>query len=84
MTWNHRVVRREYPEAASEEDRVLYGIHEVYYDEAGVCDATTVEPEPVIGTSVDDLRWTLEHMLRALDKPVLDYETRKEITPLEG
>jgi len=78
--WNHRVVRREFPEATPD-DRVLYAIHEAYYEpgERKVPWAVAVDPTPVIGQSVEQLRETLQRMLRALDTPVLDYETRQEL-----
>jgi CBS-domain-containing membrane protein len=65
-TWNNRVVRRTYPH------EVVYAIHEVHYTDY-VPHSVTVDPVPVAGESVDQLRNTLERMLRALDKPVLDY-----------
>ena len=78
--WNHRVVRRVYHHSGHEE--VTYAIHEAHYREegkgSGKCDIT-MNPTDVSGESVDDLKWTLEHMLKALDKPVLDYDTREEI-----
>ena|SRR2546421_10836271 len=78
--WNHRVVRRVYHHG--KQDEVVYSIHEAHYREegkgSGPCDIT-MNPTDVSGESVDDLKWTLEHMLKALDKPVLDYDTREEI-----
>ena len=80
--WNHRVVRREYPESADPEEQVLLGIHETYYDVGdGPLPMFTEEPIRVMETSVEALRETLQRMLAALDKPVLDYKTREEITP---
>lgn len=76
--WNHRVVRREYPDAALVEDRVQYGIHEAYYHN-DVCDAITQEPVAVTSSAPDGLLETLERMRRALQLPILDYETRQEI-----
>lgn len=75
MSWNHRVVRRVYPDA-----EVLYEIHEVYYNPDGTVDMMTVDGIDPIGEDLAGLRWTLEHMLRALEKPVLDYDTREEIS----
>lgn len=79
MSWNHRVVRREYPDAAIEEDRVFYQIHETYYlgeDTPSI----TEEPSRLMEQDMGQLRATLERMLRCLDAPVLDYETRKELS----
>ena len=77
MTWNHRVVRREYPKAAPSE-RVLYEIHEAFYNETG-CYAITEEAIDPVGETVPELKERLQKMLAAIDKPVLDYQTRKEI-----
>ena len=76
--WNHRVVRREYPGKFPE---VLYGIHETFYglDGRSKKPAFTTEPSDVVGESIEGLRQTLKWMLASLDKPVLDYKTRKEI-----
>jgi len=73
MTWNHRVIRKEYPEAAL--DKVFYQIHEVYYDKEGNPELVTKEPIRFMEISTDELRETLERVLRALDKPVLDYSS---------
>jgi hypothetical protein len=78
MTWNHRVVRRVYPDAAKSEE-VLYSIHECYYDENGKLDMMTEDGIDPVGDDLEGLRWTLEHMLAALDKPVVDYETREDL-----
>jgi hypothetical protein len=74
--WNHRVVRRVYPGALDGE--VAYQIHEAYY---GIEDKPLIstEPDHPHGETPEELREDLERMLRALDKPVLDYETREEI-----
>jgi hypothetical protein len=77
--WNHRVVRRTYDRGKSSQE-VLYSIHEAYYGIDGdINPAITVEPVAPCGESVEVLREDLRWMLRALDKPVLDYETREEI-----
>lgn len=62
--WNHRVVKRT--DRASGE--TWYGIHECYYDPVG----WTEEPIAVVGESLDDLKWTLEKMMLALDSPVIE------------
>lgn len=81
--WNHRVVRRVY-HAGTDHEEVVYAIHEAYYEtkgaSSGPCSITT-EPKGIVGDNVEDLRETLQQMLKALDNPVLDYETREEIAP---
>lgn len=41
--------------------------------------AITTEPVTVQGETIAELRETLERMLRALDTPILDFETRDEL-----
>lgn len=67
--WNHRVIYHPHP------IEPYYAIHEVYYTD-GVADASTVEPRPMIAEDVEALRWTLNMMLKCLDKPVLDEELK--------
>lgn len=66
--WNHRVVRRTVTEAGTSIDWL--GIHECFYDEGR--EGWTENPVAVEGETLDDLRETLERMLRALDKPIID------------
>lgn len=80
MTWNYRVVRKRwrYPESMRDkldgEVHDFLAVHEVYYDSEGKPFNCTVEPRPVSGENVGALRWQLEHMLKALDEPVLNYD----------
>ena len=81
MTWNYRVMKHEGPDKDTGEGEYWFAIHEVYYESAGVNEMTvssadvgyTTEPISLSAESVDDLRVTLQRMLAALDKPVLDY-----------
>lgn len=69
--WNHRVVKRIVKDF--DENVEWFGIHEVFYGLADESDASwTEEPISVEGESMDELRETLERMLRALDKPIID------------
>jgi hypothetical protein len=61
MSWNYRVIRR--PDGL--------GIHEVYYSEDGRPISWTQDTVEPYGDSPEELRADLEHMLRALDKPIL-------------
>jgi hypothetical protein len=68
----------------SEPDQDYYEIHEVFYgdleDEPPNKGVAIAESGCVpFAESLDGLRWTLERMLDALKKPVLDYDTREEI-----
>lgn len=81
MSWNYRVVRTKYPSGV-----IRYGIHEAHYNRRGRKNPRTWSEEamkaechlhPVFDVMSEDegvsgLRWVLEHMLEALDKPVVD------------
>jgi hypothetical protein len=81
--WNHRVILREaghvpgnpklkYPE--------YIAIHEVFYNKEGIPDSVTENAIDINGYgNLEEIKWTLERMLEALKKPILDYETLKEI-----
>ena len=77
--WNHRVVRREWPKAAASE-RVSYAIHEAHYKyrqrKPYAITITEVAPH---GETVEELRESLQMMLKACELPVLDFKTREEI-----
>lgn len=85
--WNHRVVHRRYPDSA-EPDEDFYAIHEAHYAEGtpvdGMPRTITVEPVAPSECSLDDLRWVLQRMLRALDKPVIEYDEVGEEATAEG
>lgn len=75
--WNHRVMKRKL------ESGDFYGIHEVFYNEDGSIWSYTVDPIEVVGESIDELKQTLEWMLKCLDNPILvdgefDYTTKSE------
>lgn len=67
--WNHRVLKHN----AGTEDEYL-AIHEAFYGVDGEDDVVwTRDPITVTGETIEELRETLERMLRALETPVLDY-----------
>lgn len=77
MTWNHRVIKKTY----NEEE--IFSIEEVMYDtkdhslQGEELDKTIsgyTEKLSVMGDSIEDLRETLNFMLEALDKPVIDLD----------
>lgn len=78
MSWNYRVVRREHDWGVMGGE-TLYEIHECYYDANGKIEHMTIEGVDPVGDDLEGLRWTLAHMLDALDKPVVDYKTQEEI-----
>ena len=62
--WNHRVVNR------STEDETWYTIEEVYYDDDDTIRGHT-DGLRVGGESIEELRETLERMLRCLEQPII-------------
>lgn len=71
MHWNHRVYKRTYPNG-----EVFYQIHEAFYEtkESEPPESYTTEPKALMEESVEELRETLQRMLKCLDAPVLDYK----------
>lgn len=78
MSWNHRVVRRFYPNTHMD-DSMLYEIYEVYYKEDGTIDGITEEPIRIREESMDDLRKTVERLTKCLTQPIIDYDTLQEL-----
>ena len=78
MHWNHRVIRQEYEYTGLDgkpETEITYAIVEAYYDEKvsntvpdSWCTVTMLSDGD---EGVDGLRWQLEHMMRALEQPVV-------------
>jgi len=66
MTWNHRVVK------FTEDSDDWYAVCEVYYNEDGTIYAHTQDGIRVSGESVEDLKETLERMLRCLDQGIVE------------
>ena len=71
--WNCRIIRRVYPNG-----EILYGIHEVYYQNGKPFNCT-MEPKAGINESPVELKEYLGMLMKAFDAPILDYETLKEI-----
>jgi hypothetical protein len=69
MTWNYRLMRRN----------GFLSIHEVYYKDDGKVRTWTEDPMEPGGDTVEEVQQDLKWMARALTKPILDYETGKEI-----
>lgn len=74
-TWNHRVVRRVY-EYAGNQTEELFQIHEVYYNSAGEITGMTENPVAPIGNDLEELKRNTEDFLKALSKPVLEYDIK--------
>jgi hypothetical protein len=70
VSWGYRVMRHE----TGEED--YFALHEVYCHPGSVeVSSWTLKPVDVGGSSIEALRWMLDRMREALEKPVLDYPT---------
>ena len=68
MSWNYRVLVHK------NEDDVCLQIHEVYYDKDGKLKSYTKNGANVIGDCFLDLEWTLNEMIKCLEKPMLSAE----------
>jgi hypothetical protein len=86
MSWNYRVVkninkipellRKSFPNGG--EFDIFYTINDVYYDDNG--DIVNIgRKSPVMGEDIEELKWSLQKMLEACDKPVIDYNTGEEV-----
>ena len=76
-TWNYRVLRRIGGEGMTH--YYMFAVHEVYYDDLGFVDGWTEMPDAPFGDTLDELRADYRMMAEALELPVLDYETGKEV-----
>lgn len=75
MTWNYRVVRYD-----DKDGERRFAIREAYYGGPGdIPDMITAEDMPPGGEDVQELEADLRRMLDALQKPVIDAATRREI-----
>ena len=87
MKWNYRVVRTKKQTPWGPEDTL--SICEVHYDEHDQVDGWS-DPIAPLAMSVDempapleDLRWVLDRMQEALEKPILDAEKLEQSIPVE-
>ena len=76
--WNHRVVKEKY---LNREE--LFSIRECHYNDDGTIYGYSKEARPAWGETIEELRWTLEHMLACLDKPILIDGEVKFVDPCE-
>ncbi|TXH11808.1 MAG: hypothetical protein E6R04_00920 [Spirochaetes bacterium] len=64
MYWNHRVI--QYPNGH-------FGIHEAHYEKSSTPNLITLDAVSIYGESLEEVKQTLERMLRALEKSPLKY-----------
>jgi len=68
MSWNYRVYKRNY------RGRDFFEIYEAFYSSGNPKpDSYTTNPMTPCGESKEELKEVLKMMLKALDKPVLNY-----------
>ena len=86
MSWNYRVILHKAGQLEENPDlkwKEYLAIHEVYYDENEVPESATKDPITITGEEGKDslvsIKWVLEGMLMALQKPILDYDSLNEI-----
>ena len=87
MSWNYRLVYHppsKYKIGDKEFNREEYlAIHEVHYDDDGKPHAASKDALGILGDEGEDslvsIKWILEKMMEALEMPILDYDTLKEI-----
>jgi hypothetical protein len=86
MSWNYRVVKKvnKIPILLKKNNPdlgdfdVFYEIHDVYLDES--LDIVNIGRISFpMGDDVESLQWSLERMMEACSKPVIDYNTGEEI-----
>lgn len=78
MTWNYRLLKKAVTWGSA--DYVVYGIHEVYYDENGTVESWT-ENEVTLGSyeSTEEVKQSMELIRKAFSKPLLE-----EVTDADG
>lgn len=83
--WNHRVIKHVY-DTPDGDQAVWYNIHEVYYNEDGTIWAHTENPTAGHGETIEELRESLERMLKCLEFPILEegkIEFHRDILDME-
>ena len=84
--WNYRMVWHKAGQLEENPDLKwddYLAMHEVHYNDAGEIENMTKNPVTVMGDegkdSLNSIRWVLEKMEEATHKPVIDFDTLKEI-----
>lgn len=78
MSWGYRVVKYVTKIPLGETD-ISYGVHSVFTDENGDIVNISENPSYPISDDIESLGWVLERMMKACDRPVIDYHTGEEI-----
>lgn len=77
MSWSYRVVKYVTKIPLGNID-ISYAIHTVYTDENNDIVNISEQPAYAIGDDTESLKWQLERMMLACDKPIIDYNTGEE------
>jgi len=81
MSWNFRIIRH------IDNGSAWLAIHEVFYDKDDNPDSCTQNPVRAVGEDKSEIKWYLDKMHEALEKPVIDYkyftDKEKEVTKRE-
>ena len=78
MSWSYRVIKTVTKIPLGDTD-TSYAIHTVYSDENGTIVNISENPAYPIGDDNESLKWQLERMMLACDKPIIDYNTGEEV-----
>ncbi len=79
MSWNYRLVREIFTRTGQEAETGFH-LREIYYNDKGEPDSWADRGCSPYGESPEEVRRVLEAMLKALDKPTLDFDDNlKEI-----
>ncbi len=78
MAWSYRVIKTVTKIPLGNID-ISYGIHEVYYDENGDIVNISESLAHPLSDDLEGLKWSLERMMEACNKPVIDYNTGEEV-----
>jgi len=75
MHWNHRVIRHKNDKKLSDiSEEYWYAIHEVHYDDQEEPVSCTSDPIQIIQEDLAAIKWEVDKIKEALEKPILDYE----------
>ncbi len=72
MSWNYRVMKEKSPIPG--DDTEMFGVYEVFYDDAGKLNGYSTNPKHPYGESLEELKADYELMVEAFNKPVLEWK----------
>jgi len=90
MSWNYRIILhkaghvKDNPKIKWDE---YLALHEVFYDENENPKGATEKPVEIVGDEGKDslisIKWTLEKMIEALHKPILEYDNDDNLEEID-